>query len=134
MNIEQYREQNNINLNIERETATMKDLNKAQANIDFHAGRNNDCGEAKACPKRLSVSAMILENHRMVDTADESLGLILATLIEKLDGRNGEASGLNNDDCSLPTSCIPLLQDMMSRQQSNAEVIERILDLVEGSL
>ena len=95
-----------------------------------------NCGQAMnaPCQRITSVSALVLDNHRMVDTADERLGLILCTLIEKLHG-DASCSGLpDNTNNNLPTANIPLLCDMLERQENNSRVIETILDIIEKDL
>jgi hypothetical protein len=127
-----------IQSHFEEERNTMnsnRDLHSTQAKTDFHAGRNQDCDEQnKACTKRItSVSSLILENHRLVDTADERLGLILCTLLEKIHG-DSSCSGLVDSSNNLPTASIPLLDDMLECQENNNRLIERILEIIEKDL
>lgn len=94
-----------------------------------------DCGQAAPCTQRItSVSSLVLENHRMVDTADERLGLILCTLIEKLHGDASCSGVVDSTNNHLPTASIPLLDDMLTRQENNNRVIESILEIIEKDL
>ena len=83
-----------------------------------------------------TVSGVVLDNHRMVDTANERLGLILVTLAVLIDDSASDASNMlapmRQDP--IPKGIIPSLDDMLDYQSVNNDIIERILALVESRL
>lgn len=79
-----------------------------------------------------SVGGLVLDNHRMVDTASDRLSFLMELMRERLHG-DDSASGVCSND-TLPLGSIPLLTDMLGRQVCNNDKIEALIRMVEESL